>query len=102
MSFSRKILVGASLGIAVGVILGELVSPLAIVADGFVRLLQVSVLPYVTVSIILSLGSLDLTEAKRLGLKAGIGSRASGPLLRAYLPKYPNGIEPAFPLFSKQ
>lgn len=71
MSFSRRILAGLGAGVAVGVFLGDLVAPLKVVADGFVRLLQMTVLPYVTVSIIVSLGSLDFGEARRLGLRAG-------------------------------
>jgi Na+/H+-dicarboxylate symporter/ABC-type amino acid transport substrate-binding protein len=72
MTFSRKILVGLIAGVAVGVSLGELAAPFGIIAEGFVRLLQMTVLPYVTVSIVLSLGSLDLAGAKRLGLGVGV------------------------------
>ena len=71
MTFSRKILVGLAAGIATGLVLGELVAPLQIVADGFVRLLQMTVLPYVTISIIGSLGSLNLQQARLLGLRGG-------------------------------
>ena len=71
MSFSKKILAGLLAGIATGIVLGDLVAPLQLVATGFVRLLQMTVLPYVTVSIILSLGSLDAAEARRLGIRAG-------------------------------
>ena len=71
MTFSRKILVGLGAGVATGLVLGELVAPLQIVADGFVRLLQMTVLPYVTISIISSLGSLNLQQARLLGLRGG-------------------------------
>ena len=71
MSFSKKILVGLLTGIATGIVLGDFVAPLTLVADGF-RLLQMTVLPYVTVSIVLSVGSLDVAQAKRLGLRAGL------------------------------
>lgn len=71
MSFSHRILVGLGLGVASGLFFGELVAPLKVVADGFVKLLQMTVLPYVVVSIIVSLGSLDVDEARRLGLRAG-------------------------------
>ena len=71
MSFSKKILVGLLTGIATGIVLGDYVAPLSFVAEGFVRLLQMTVLPYVTVSIVLSVGSLDVVQAKRLGLRAG-------------------------------
>ena len=72
MTFSRKILVGLAAGVATGLVLGELVAPLQIVADGFVRLLQMTVLPYVTISIIVSLGSLDMQQARLLGLRGGL------------------------------
>ncbi len=71
MSFSTKILVGLLAGIAVGLFLGEWVAPMKLLADGFVKLLQMTVLPYVTISIISSLGRLDFGEAKRLGARAG-------------------------------
>ena len=72
MTFSRKILVGLAAGVATGLVLGELVAPLQIVADGFVRLLQMTVLPYVTISIIVSLGSLNMQQARLLGLRGGL------------------------------
>jgi Na+/H+-dicarboxylate symporter len=71
MSFSRKVLAGLVGGLVTGLFLGEYVAPLKVVADGFVKLLQMTVLPYVMISIISSLGALNATEAKRLGLRAG-------------------------------
>ena len=56
MSFSRQILVGLTLGIAAGLFFGEDAAALKWAADGFVKLLQMMVLPYITVSIIGSLG----------------------------------------------
>ncbi len=41
-------------------------------ATGFVKLLQMTVLPYVVISIIASLGSLSVADARRLGVRAGI------------------------------
>jgi Na+/H+-dicarboxylate symporter/ABC-type amino acid transport substrate-binding protein len=72
MSSTTRIVVGLALGVVTGVVFGEHVKPLQIVADGFVRLLQMSVLPYVTVSLISSIGSLDPAHAKRLGLRLGL------------------------------
>jgi Na+/H+-dicarboxylate symporter/ABC-type amino acid transport substrate-binding protein len=71
MSFTKQILLGLVSGVIVGVFLGELVVPVKVVADGFVKLLQMTVLPYVTISIISSLGSLDHDSARKLGLRAG-------------------------------
>jgi Na+/H+-dicarboxylate symporter/ABC-type amino acid transport substrate-binding protein len=71
MTFSRKILVGLALGILVGLFFGERALALKWAADGFVKLLQMTVLPYVTVSIVQSLGSLGADDARRLGVRAG-------------------------------
>jgi Na+/H+-dicarboxylate symporter/ABC-type amino acid transport substrate-binding protein len=71
MSFSRKILVGLGLGLAIGLFLGEHAAPLRFLANGYVRLLQMTVLPYVTVSLIVGIGSLDAAAARRLFLRVG-------------------------------
>jgi Na+/H+-dicarboxylate symporter len=72
MSFSTRILVWLAAGVVTGLLLGDLVGPLQVVASGFVKLLQMTVLPYVVISIITSLGSLSPAEAKRLGVRAGV------------------------------
>ena len=70
MTFSRQILVGLALGILTGLFFGEQAAVLKFAADGFVKLLQMMVLPYITVSIITSLGSLRPAEVRTLGLRA--------------------------------
>ena len=64
MSPSRKILIGLVTGVAVGLFFGERTVVLDWAADGFVKLLQMTVLPYVVVSIVSSLGSLSAAEAR--------------------------------------
>ncbi len=71
MTFSTQILVGLTLGIFTGLFLGEEAAALKWAADGFVRLLQMMVLPYITVSIIASLGSIGAGQARTLGMRAG-------------------------------
>jgi Na+/H+-dicarboxylate symporter/ABC-type amino acid transport substrate-binding protein len=71
VSSSTKILVGLVSGAFVGVFFGEHAGALKIAADGFVKLLQMAVLPYITISIITSLGTLRYDQAKTLGLRAG-------------------------------
>ena len=71
MTFGRKILLGLALGVATGLFLGDLAAPLRFLADGFVRLLQMTVLPYVTVSLIAGIGGLDAATARRLFLRVG-------------------------------
>jgi Na+/H+-dicarboxylate symporter/ABC-type amino acid transport substrate-binding protein len=60
------------LGIATGLFLGELAGVFKFVADGYVRLLQMTVLPYVIVSVIAGFGSLDVAQAGRLFLRVGL------------------------------
>ena len=70
MTFSRQILIGLAGGILTGVFLGERAAAMQWAADGFVRLLQMMVLPYITVSIVASLGSLRPEELRTLGVRA--------------------------------
>jgi Na+/H+-dicarboxylate symporter len=71
MTSSTKILVGLVSGVIVGLFFGEHAAVLKVVADGFVKLLQMMVLPYITISIITSLGTLRYDQLKTLGLRAG-------------------------------
>jgi len=71
MTFSNRILVGLASGVAVGLFFGESAGVLKWAADGFVKLLQVTVLPYVLVSIVGSLGRLRYEDARALGIKTG-------------------------------
>ena len=67
MTFSRQILAGLALGILTGLFFGEQAAALKWAADGFVKLLQMMVLPYITVSIVASLGSLQPADLRRSG-----------------------------------
>jgi Na+/H+-dicarboxylate symporter/ABC-type amino acid transport substrate-binding protein len=71
-SLSSQIALGVALGAAIGLFFGEGVSFLQVVADAYVRLLQMTVLPYVTVAIIIGLGSLDAKQARALGTRVGV------------------------------
>ena len=71
MSFTNRILVGLGAGVMVGLTVGEHAAVLRPAADAFVKLLQMTVLPYVTLSIVKSVGSLNLPQARALGLRAG-------------------------------
>ena len=70
-SSSRHILIALASGIVLGIFLGELVAPLHWVAEAYIKLLQMTVLPYVTVSIVGGLGRLRLSEARLLGSRTG-------------------------------
>ncbi|MDJ0848605.1 MAG: cation:dicarboxylase symporter family transporter [Myxococcota bacterium] len=71
MSLSARIVAGLLLGVAVGIFIGERAAALEVVGDAFIQLLQMTVLPYVTVSLILGLGRLGYSEATLLARRAG-------------------------------
>src|SRR6185503_12284193 len=71
MSSSTKILIGLLSGVFVGLFLGDHAAVFNVAADGFVKLLQMTVLPYITLSIVTSLGSLSFAEVRTLGLRGG-------------------------------
>jgi Na+/H+-dicarboxylate symporter len=71
MSFSKKIIFGLILGIVVGLFFGEMVAFFGVVANAYIQLLQMTVLPYVIVSLITGIGSLTYRQAKMLLVKVG-------------------------------
>ena len=70
-SFSMCVLIGLVLGIACGVFFGEYCAPLQIIGDVFIKLLQMTILPYIVVSLIYGIGRLNQKEARTLASKAG-------------------------------
>ena len=64
----QRILLALLLGIATGVFLGDLASPLRIVGDVYVGLLQMTVLPFIICSVIGNIGSLTIDQSKKLAL----------------------------------
>jgi Na+/H+-dicarboxylate symporter/ABC-type amino acid transport substrate-binding protein len=72
LDLSAKVLIGLTSGVALGLLIGERAAALQICADAYIKLLQMSVLPYVTMSLVGGLGALSLDEAKRLGVRVGI------------------------------
>ena len=71
LSLAARILIGLIAGVAVGLFFGEYVAFLDVAGKAFVRLLQMTVVPYVTVSMIIGMGRLDYHEAGSLARKCG-------------------------------
>jgi len=67
----EQTLIALVLGAATGVFLGDLASVLKVAGDIFIRLLQVTVIPYISLSLITGLGSLSIDTVKRIALKGG-------------------------------
>ncbi len=72
LRLSSQILIGMGLGLAAGILFGEYCAFLQIIGDAFIKLLQVSILPYIIVSMILGIGGLTSDQAKLMAKKAGI------------------------------
>ena len=72
LSLSSQILIGLICGIAIGLFFGELVAPISILADGYILLLQMTVLPYITVSLIAGIGSLTPHQAALVFSRVGL------------------------------
>lgn len=71
MSLSTRVLTALALGIGAGLFFGETMSMFDWVGQAFIRLLQMTVLPYVTVSLIAALGQLSYSQARNLLFRAG-------------------------------
>jgi L-cystine uptake protein TcyP (sodium:dicarboxylate symporter family) len=68
MSLSTQVLAGLVLGLLAGVGFGEHMAPLQDVGKAFILLLQMPVLPYITLSLITGLGRLNYQQVKMLAL----------------------------------
>jgi Na+/H+-dicarboxylate symporter len=71
MSLASKVLLGLGLGALVGVFFGERVAFLEAPGRAFVVLLQMTVLPYVSVALIHGLGRLSVADARAVARYAG-------------------------------
>ena len=70
-SLSARILLGLGLGIFVGLFFGEGAAVLQPFADIYIRLMQMTVLPYLVLALVIGFGQLEAGEARRLALRAG-------------------------------
>ncbi len=71
MSLASRVLLALVFGLGAGIFFGESVGFLQEVGRAFILLLQMTVLPYIVLSLITGLGRLTLQEVKSLGLKVG-------------------------------
>jgi Na+/H+-dicarboxylate symporter/ABC-type amino acid transport substrate-binding protein len=71
LALSEQVLIALVSGIAAGLFLGELAGALKVVGDTFIKLLQVTVIPYISLSLITGLGSISFDAVKRLAIKGG-------------------------------
>jgi Na+/H+-dicarboxylate symporter len=72
MGLSSRILIGLLAGIATGLFFGDIVADLKVVGDVFVKLLQMTVLPYIVVSLIAGFGRMTLPQARQLAIRGSV------------------------------
>lgn len=71
ISLSTRVLVGLVSGVAAGVFFGEIIAPIEILGRAFIMSLQITVLPFMMVSLIAGLGRLDATHALAIARSGG-------------------------------
>jgi Na+/H+-dicarboxylate symporter/ABC-type amino acid transport substrate-binding protein len=71
LSLSAWILIGLGLGIVAGVFFGEATAVLQPAADIYIRLMQMTVLPYLVLALVIGFGQLEAAQAKLLARRAG-------------------------------
>jgi Na+/H+-dicarboxylate symporter len=64
-SLSLRIIIGLLLGILTGLFLGDRAAHLQWIADAWIRLMQMTVLPYVMMSLIVGLGQMNAPLARK-------------------------------------
>lgn len=63
---SRNIFIGLFSGIFAGILLGEYAIPLGYIGDAFIGLMQMTVMPFIMISLLSNLGKVDLTQQKKM------------------------------------
>ncbi len=71
LSMSSIVLISFAIGILAGLFFGEMVAWMKFIGDAYIKLLQMTIIPYIIVSLISSLGKLSFEQAKELGLNVG-------------------------------
>ncbi len=71
LSLSTVVIICFGLGIVNGLVFGEMVAWMGGIGDAFIKLLQMTIIPYIVVSLITSLGKMSYEQAKSLGVKVG-------------------------------
>jgi Na+/H+-dicarboxylate symporter/ABC-type amino acid transport substrate-binding protein len=72
LSLGTLIIIGAVLGVGTGLFFGESCRGFAVAGQAFIGLLQMCVLPYILLSLIYGIGSLQYSQARQLALKGTI------------------------------
>jgi Na+/H+-dicarboxylate symporter len=72
ISLSARIVAGLALGVLTGLFFGEAAAVLQPLADVYIRLMQMTVLPYLLMALIIGFGQLEAGEARQLAVRGGV------------------------------
>ena len=72
LGLSAQIIVGLILGVITGLFLGESAASLMPLGDIYIRLMQMTVLPYLVTALVVGFGQLAPVEARRLAWRAAL------------------------------
>ncbi len=72
MSLAAQIIVGLVLGLICGIFFGEKVAWMKLIGGLFIKLLQIAVIPYISLSLITGIGRMSLAEVKANAKMGGI------------------------------
>src|SRR6185369_7311574 len=72
LSLSTHVIIALLSGIAIGLFFGERVAFLDTVGIAFIKLLQMTVIPYIATSLMLGIGSMSSEQAKGIAAKVGL------------------------------
>ncbi len=71
LGLAQQVFMGLGAGIVVGIFFGEEATFLGVAGDAFIALLQITVIPYIVVALIISIGRLTLADVRVLAVKGG-------------------------------
>ncbi|NOR81824.1 MAG: cation:dicarboxylase symporter family transporter [Methyloprofundus sp.] len=72
LSFSSQVFIALCTGIFIGLFFGEKVAWLHMLGMAFIKLLQISIIPYIVLSLVTGLGSLSYEQSKEIAKKFSI------------------------------
>jgi Na+/H+-dicarboxylate symporter len=72
LSLTTRILIGLGVGVLIGLFLGDDARALQGIANAYIGLMQMTVIPYLLIALILGLGRLELAKARLLAAYGGL------------------------------
>jgi Na+/H+-dicarboxylate symporter/ABC-type amino acid transport substrate-binding protein len=72
ISLSNKVIIALIAGILCGLLFGEMCSYLKPFGEAFIKIMQITVIPYIILSLLQGIGSLTKKQAKTIALKGGL------------------------------